>query len=194
MNRYVDPVSVLGTQVAKRVEPFGDGRRYVRAGQWAWFLAWLVDFVVVVFGVGIGLVALGLIDRQADLGNGASALALLGLPFGVPLAYGLFYGNGRALGAVLTGTQLVRLKDGGRVGNWAPWAMLIRVLLLPLLLVAVLASAFAGGGGSPPGSFVRVSLDVDASRRLWAAESATAVPVTLLAVARPDLWAATAGT
>lgn len=63
VSRHVDLVSVLGTQVAKRVEPFGDGRRYVRAGQWAWFLAWLVDFVVVPAGLapikGDGLVECG---------------------------------------------------------------------------------------------------------------------------------------
>jgi len=131
-----------------------------------------VDFVVVVFGVAIGLVALALVDRQMVLGNGVLTLALLGLVFGVPLLYGLFYGNGRALGAVLTGTQLVRLKDGARPGFRAPWAMLVRNLLLPLLLIAFLVGSLAGFGASPPGSFVRVSLDVDATRRLWAAESA----------------------
>ena len=165
-------MSVLGAQVAKRVEPFGDGRRYVAAGEWMRLLAWLVDFVVVVFGLGIGIVALALVDLQVDLGNGVLALALLGLVFGVPLVYGLFYGNGRVLGAVLTGTQLVRLKDGGRLGFWAPWAMLVRILLLPLLIIGVLVGSFGGGGGSPPGSFVRVSLDVDATHRLRAAESA----------------------
>ncbi|MFG1817811.1 RDD family protein [Kribbella sp. NPDC049174] len=172
MNRHVDPVVVLGAQVAKRVQPFGDGRRYVAAGEWARFLAWLVDLVVVVFGVGIGFVALALVDGQVALSNGALTLALLGLIFGVPLVYGCFYGNGRALGAVLTGTQLVRLKHGGRLGFWASWAMLVRILL-PLFLVAVVASAFAGGG-SAPGSFVRVSLDVDATHRLWAAEGVRA--------------------
>ncbi|NEA34931.1 RDD family protein [Streptomyces sp. SID13031] len=170
--RYVDPVSVLGTEVAKRVAPLGDGRRFVGAGGWALALAWMVDFVVVLFGVGTGIVALALVDRQVDFGNGMWLLASTGLVFGVPLVYGLFYGNGRALGAVLTGTQLVRLKDGGRLGFWAPWAMLVRTLLLPLLIVAVLASSFAGGGGSPPGSPLRGSLDVDATRRLWAAEAA----------------------
>ncbi len=169
MNRHVDPVSVLGAQVAKRVEPFGDGRRYVRAGEWARLLAWVVDFVVVVVGFAIGVVALVMVDQQVALGNGVVAAGVLGLVFGLPLVYGMFYGNGRALGAVLTGTQLVRLKDGGRVGFWGPWAMFVRLLLLPLLLIGVV---FGGGGASPPGSFLRGSLDVNASRRLWAAESA----------------------
>jgi len=165
VNRYVDPVSVLGEQVAKRMESFGNGRRYVRAGEWPRTLAWLVDLVVVVFGLGIGLLALGIVDLQLELGNGTLTLSLLGLIIGSPLVYGLFYGNGRSLGAVLTGTQLVRLKDGGRLGFRAPWAMLVRILLLPLLIVMVLASAFSGAG-TMPGSFVRGSLDVEATRRL----------------------------
>ncbi|MGW1343436.1 RDD family protein [Kribbella sp. NPDC002412] len=168
MNRHVDPVSVLGEQVAKRVEPFGNGDRYVRAGEWARALAWLVDFLMVVLGMGIGVVALAVVDLQADLGNGALTLSMLGLVVGVPLVYGLFFGNGRALGGVLAGTQVVRLADGGRLGFRAPWAMVVRILLLPLLLVGVLIGSLGGGGGSPPGSFVRGSLDVDATRRLQA--------------------------
>jgi hypothetical protein len=170
VNRHVDPVSVLGPEVAKRVQPFGDGRRYVAAGTWAQVLAWLVDFVAVVFGLGFGLVVLALVDLQVALSNGALTLILLGLLFAVPLVYGLFYGDGRGLGALMTGTRLVRLKNGGRLGASAPWAMLVRVLLLPLLMVGVLLSSFAGAG-SPPGALVRASLDVEASRRLWAAES-----------------------
>lgn len=168
MNRHVDPVSVLGEQVAKRVEPFGNGDRYVRAGEWARALAWLVDFLVIALGIGAGFVALALVDLQLELGDGALTLCLLGLVLGAPPAYGLFFGNGRALGGVLAGTQLVRLKDGGRLGLRAPWAMLVRILLLPLLIIAVLVGSL-GGGGSPPGSFVRGSLDVEATRRLQAA-------------------------
>ncbi|MEV0286994.1 MULTISPECIES: RDD family protein [unclassified Kribbella] len=174
MNRHVDPASVLGEQVAKRVEPFGNGDRYVRAGEWARALAWLVDFLVVALGMGIGVVAVALVDLQFDLGNGALTLALFGLVVGSPLGYGLFFGNGRALGGVLAGTQVVRLKDGGRLGFRAPWAMVVRILLLPLLIVGVLLGTLGGGGGSPPGSFVRGSLDVDATRRLRA--SLHAVP------------------
>ncbi|WP_328993679.1 RDD family protein [Kribbella sp. NBC_01245] len=171
MSMYIDPVNVLGPQIAKRVAPLGDGRRYVRAGEWTRLFAWLVDFVVCVFGMGIGFVALALMDP----GNDTLLLGLIGLLFGVPLVYGLFYGNGRVLGAVLTGTQLVRLKDGGRLGFWAPWAMLVRILLLPLVIFGVLVGSF-GGGGSPPGTFYRVSLDRDATRWLWAAESASVNP------------------
>ncbi|MFI7063790.1 hypothetical protein ACIBL3_22580 [Kribbella sp. NPDC050124] len=166
MNRHVDLVTVLGEQVAKRVEPFGNGERYVRAGQWPQALAWLVDLGMIVLGVGVGFVALALVDVQVDLTNGALTLALLGLLVGAPLGYGLFFGNGRALGGVVAGTQVVRLKDGGRLGFSAPWAMLVRIQLLPLLIIGVLVGSLAGGGGSPPGSLVRGSLDVDATRRL----------------------------
>ncbi|WP_433167086.1 RDD family protein [Kribbella sp. CA-247076] len=166
----MDLKSVLGPEVAGRIEPFGNGRRYVRAGEWARAMAWLVDFVVVALGAAVGLVVLALVDRTANFGNGTLTLALLGLLIGSPLVYGIFYGNGRALGGLLTGTQLVRLRDGGRLGLRAPWAMLVRTLLLPFLLAGFLVGSFSGGG-SPPGSFVRVSLDVDATRRLWAAEA-----------------------
>lgn len=169
MNAYVDLVDVLGPQVAKRVEPLGDGRRYVGAGVWATGIAWLVDWAVCLLGLVTGLVALD----SADLGDGPFALGFFGLVLGVPLAYGLFYVNGRALGAVLTGTRLVRLKDGGRLGFWAPWVMLTRVLLLPLLIIVFWLQALSGAGtGSPPGTTYRASVDVDATRRLWAAESA----------------------
>lgn len=169
MNRYVDPVSVLGPQVAERLEPLGDGRRYVRAGEWARAIAWLVDWAVCLLGMAIGLVAL----VAADPGDGPLALGFFGLVVGVPLVYGLFYANGRALGAVLTGTRLVRLKDGGRLGFWAPWVMLVRVLLLPLYIIVFWLQALSGAGsGSPPGTTYRASVDVDATRRLWAAESA----------------------
>lgn len=168
----MDPVSVLGAQVAERVKPFGNGRRYVEARERARALAWLVDCFVVVLGVVIGIVALLLVDHQVGLDSATAGLVMFGLPFGVPLLYGVFYGNGRALGAVLAGTQLVRLKDGGRVGFWAPWAMLARIVLLPLLIIAYWMASYAGFGSSLDGKIVRVSLDIDASQRLWAAELA----------------------
>lgn len=175
MNRYVDPVSVLGPEVAKRIEPLGDGRRYVRPGVWVLFLAWLVDFIVVVSAQVIGLLALLERDRQVGLSTGPAWLGLIGLVFGVPLVYGLIYGNGRALGGLLTGTRLVRLKNGRGPGFWAPWAMLVRTVLLPFLIFAFLWGSFDGGGpGGPPGSFRRASLDIDATQRLWAAEAAAA--------------------
>lgn len=59
--------------------------------------------------------------------------------------------------AVLTGTRLVRLSDGGRIGSKAPWAMTVRTVLLPLLIGTFVVGAVAGG--SPPGSPVRVSID-----------------------------------
>jgi hypothetical protein len=110
------------------------------------------------------------VDRTADLDNGTIALAVIAILFLVPLLCGLCYRNGRALGAVLTGTQLVRVADGGRIGGKAPWAMLIRTFLMPLLLIALIMSALAGGGSAPGGgSEARVSVDARATRRLRAA-------------------------
>ncbi|GAA1519682.1 hypothetical protein [Kribbella lupini] len=170
MNRYVDPVDVLGPDVAKRIEPLGNGRRYVRAGSWPLFFSWLVDWLVVVVGVLAGSVALTTVPTLDDGQVGLGAIILL---FAVPLLYGVFSGSGRALGGLLTGTRLVQLKDGSRPGLRAPWAMLVRVGLLPFLIVMTLAAALSGGGsGSPPGSFRRASLDIAATNHLWAAEAA----------------------
>ncbi|MFB6397384.1 RDD family protein [Polymorphospora lycopeni] len=159
---------VLGRRTAKRLAAFDDGTLYVEASGGARFLAWLVDFVVYVLGVGVGFVVLSLVAVAAGLPDGTVALLAVSLLFVVPLLYGLCYGNGRALGAVLTGTQLVRVKDGGRIGGKACWAMLVRTLLMPLLLIAVIVGALSGGG-SPPGSLARTSIDPDAIRQLHAA-------------------------
>ncbi|MBN6038307.1 RDD family protein [Amycolatopsis sp. 195334CR] len=138
---------------------FEDGKPYVKAGTWRLFLAWLVDFVVFVFGVLAGVVVLSVVDLKAQLDNGVIALGLVAIMFLVPLLYGLCYRNGRALGAVLTGTRLVRVADGGRIGGKGPWAMLVRTVLLPLLLVVVIVGALTGGGSAPGGSQVRISVD-----------------------------------
>ncbi|MEV6286092.1 hypothetical protein [Kribbella sp. NPDC051770] len=169
MSRYLDPAEVLGPDVAQRVEPLGNGRRYVRATQWALFFSWLVDFGVFVIGLFVGAMVLASVPSLDNVAVGTGVLVLVPA---VPLLYGVLYGNGRSLGAVLTGTRLVQLKDGGRLGARGPWAMLVRLLLLPLLMVFVLIGAFAGGTGSPPGSLRRGSIDVEASNRLWAAEAA----------------------
>jgi hypothetical protein len=110
---------VLGRRTAKRVKAFDNGTMYVEASVGAQFLAWLIDFVVYCLGVGVGFVVLSFAYVAADLADGTLALLAVSLLFVVPLLYGLCYGNGRALGAVITGTQLVRIEDGGRVGGKA---------------------------------------------------------------------------
>ncbi|MGC4895373.1 hypothetical protein [Micromonospora sp. DT31] len=160
---------VLGARTAKRVEMFGNGGLYVRAGTGAQFLAWLVDFIVYLTGFGVGVVALSLVDRAVALSDDAVAGVALSLFVAVPMLYGLCYGNGRALGAVLTGTQLVRSRDGGRVGVKACWAMLVRTLLLPGLCVALMVTAFLSGTSTAPGSLVRTCIDPTATRALHAA-------------------------
>lgn len=158
---------VLGSRAAARVDAFPDGTLHVRAGELRRLLAWLVDFVVYLLVVGVGLVALsvpyssGKID-DAGLALGGIAVLLLAAPL-----YGLCYGNGRALGAVVTGTRLVRLSTGGRIGLPAPWAMTVRTVLLPLLIASVAVGSLAGG--SPPGSPSRTSIDDRGTRRLHAA-------------------------
>jgi RDD family len=161
---------VLGPRTAKRLGTFGNGGRYVKAGALAMFLAWLVDFVVFVLGFGVGFVVLGGVDRAANLDDRVLPLFLIVILFLVPLLYGgLCYRNGRALGAVIAGTRLVRVKDGGRIGGKAPWAMVVRTVLMPLLLLVIIVGALAGGGLAPGGSEKRVSLDRRATHRLRAA-------------------------
>ncbi|MDI5980613.1 RDD family protein [Amycolatopsis magusensis] len=151
----------------KRLKTFRNGIYFVEAGFWRTFLAWLVDIAVFLLGAGAGVVVLAVVDRTANLGAGALVLGIVGILLLVPLLYGgLCYRNGRALGAVLAGTRLVRFADGGRLGAKAPWAMLIRTILLPLLVFALIAAVFGGSGGAPGGSTIRVSVDVRATARL----------------------------
>lgn len=166
----------LDPRIAKRLETYKDGTFYVRAGAWAVLLAWLVDVVVCLLGVLIVVVAVAAAKR--DLSDETITLVLLGLLVGMPLVYGLFYGDGRCLGAVFTGIRKVRGTNGQRIGASASWAMLLRTLLLPLLIVLFLVvmiaaaaggSGSAGGGGKPASGPRRVNIDDDATRRLHAA-------------------------
>ena len=152
----------LGPKIAKRLDTFKDGTFYVTAGAWAGLMSWLVDFVVYLLCAGGGFVAFVVANREVS--DNVAALTMLGLLVGAPVLYGLFFGNGRALGGVLTGTRLVRVKTGHRIGAAACWAMLVRTVLFPLFLVAMIAT-----GTNGPGSLRRISIDDDATRQLHAA-------------------------
>jgi hypothetical protein len=157
---------VLGPQTAKRLAMFHNGVLYVKPGGWARFLAWLVDVVVWVLSMGIGFIVAAVVALAANLDNGTGALIGVAMMFLAPLLYGgLCFRNGRALGAVLTGTQVVRIKDGGRIGGWAAWAMLMRILY-PLLIIGAIIGALGGGGNAPDSD--RVSVDARAIRRVHA--------------------------
>lgn len=152
--------------MSRKIETFGNGTPYVPAGPVAGFFAWLIDFVVfVVIAVG-GFVAVAGVLSSRDVSGGVILAIMGGLVIGTPLLYGLFYTNGRALGAVVTGIRLVRAADGGRIGAKGPWAMLVRTVLLPLLILAVLT----GGGGD--GTTQRVSIDPARTRRMLAERQA----------------------
>ncbi|QQQ73705.1 RDD family protein [Saccharothrix sp. 6-C] len=154
---------VLGPKAAARVDSFPDGVLHVGAGELRRLLSWLVDFAVCLLAVGVGFVVLSGLSTAGKIDDGRLVLAAIALLVLVPPLYGLGYGNGRALGALLTGTRLVRVADGGRIGLKAPWAMTVRTALLPLVIVATVA------GGGPPGSLVRTSIDSRGTRRLHAA-------------------------
>ncbi|RUL94166.1 RDD family protein [Verrucosispora sp. FIM060022] len=159
---------VWGTGSAKRVATFDNGTPYVRAGAVARFLTWFVDTVVCLFGVGVCVVALALLhDGGQGLSIDAVAVLAIASYFVVPMLYGLCYGNGRALGAVLTGTQLVRAKDGGRIGLKGCWAMVVRTVFMPIVFGIVVLSAATGLGVA--GSLARTSIDRAATRHLHAA-------------------------
>lgn len=138
---------------------------YVPAGEGRRFLAWLVDFLVFVLGYAAGIVAVVVADQSRPIDDGVIALIGIALLVVVPLLYGLFYTGGRALGGVLTGTRMVRYRDGRRIGAKGPWAMLIRMILLPF---AIFLTVF--GGGSPPGASEppRVVVDLKRTRQLQA--------------------------
>jgi hypothetical protein len=122
-NANVQAERVFGPAIAKRLDRFGNGALYVKAADGKLFLAWLVDFLVFLLGVAVGVVVLATVDLKVDIDNGTIALCLIAILFLVPLLYGgLCYRNGRALGGVIVGIQLVRLADGGRIDGKAPWA------------------------------------------------------------------------
>ena len=76
---------VLGPHTATRLATFGDGVLYVKAGRWARFLAWLVDFVVFVFVLGVGVVVVAVVDLTADLDDGTILVSLIAVLFLMPL-------------------------------------------------------------------------------------------------------------
>ncbi len=157
----------LGPKIAKRLDTHKDGTFYVSAGGWARLLAWLVDAAVVLFCAIGGAAALAVAKPETP--SSTVGLTAFGLMIGLPVVYGFFYGDGRALGGKLTGTRLVRVKNGRRIGAGACWAMLVRIVLFPLLLVLFLAAAFSGGSGTAPGDLTRISIDEAATRQLHAA-------------------------
>ncbi|MFD4641687.1 RDD family protein [Lentzea sp. NPDC058436] len=150
----------FGPTIAKRLDTFDDGTLYIGPGGWTRLLAWFADFLVHVLFAGAAFVAFAVATRSSPISDSAAALTVLGLLIGTPLVYGLFFGNGRGVGAALTGTRLVRVKNGGRLGASACWAMLVRTVLFPLLLLAFVT------GGTAEGSLSRISIDDDATRRL----------------------------
>jgi hypothetical protein len=154
----------FGPKVAKRLDTFKDGTFYITAGDLARLLAWLVDFVVFLLLAGAGLAAVAVAYTNGAVSGGMVALIMLGLLVVVPVLYGLCYGNGRALGAVLTGTRLVRFKNGHRLGTGACWAMLVRTVLCPPILLAI-----SLGQMPSVGSARRISIDDAATRQLHAA-------------------------
>ena len=154
---------------ASKVKAFGDGTRYVEAGGWARAFAWLIDAVVVLFVFLAGTGALAA-DNAMQIGGSAIVIGMVVVLFGAPLLYGLCYTNGRALGGLVTGTRLVRVRDGGRIGAKGPWAMVIRTVLLPLLIIAVIV------GGTVDGSFVRTSIDIARTRDLPAGSGVDGLP------------------
>ncbi|GAA1694703.1 hypothetical protein GCM10009830_48160 [Glycomyces endophyticus] len=152
---------------ASKMKTFGNGTPYVEAGGWAVCFAWLVDFIVYLVLVAVGFVILAVIGEAASLSPNVGVVGLLALVVFAPALYGLCYRNGRGLGAIWAGTRLVRLSDGGRIGAKGPWAMTVRLTLLPLIIVGVVA-----GGGYAPDLIKRVSIDVARTRRLLAERQA----------------------
>lgn len=149
----------LGEELALRLRTFRDGGLYIDAPWGRAFLAWLIDVALVVAcAVSAGVAASTTPGPNAAEGAVGVIVILLVV---LPLLYGWFFQDGRALGGLLTGTRLVRIADGSRIGFWkAGWAMLIRTLFVPVLVWSMLQLAGASF------STVRTSIDDVATRRL----------------------------
>lgn len=146
----------LGPEAARRVRAFENGALYVDSTMSGALLAWLVDSVLL-YGAAVTAAILygtGASDPDRAVGAVVIGLALIVV---LPFVYGWAFRNGRALGGVMTGTQVVRMKDGTPVGfAKAGWAMLVRTVFLPFLFWAAI-----DGVGQ-----VRVSIDRTATARL----------------------------
>ena len=152
-------VPLLGARTAKRVRAHTDGSLYVEASVGAALLAWLVD-VVLVNTTAVFLGVLYYLRSDDPNKAGGAVVITLALLVLLPFLYGCCYSNGRALGALLTHTRLVRIADGSRIGfAKAGWAMLIRTLFLPFLFWVVI-------DGASDISEVRCSIDDPATQRL----------------------------
>ncbi|WP_431943850.1 hypothetical protein [Micromonospora marina] len=66
---------------------FGNGTLYVKAGTMTQVMSWLIDFVVCLFAVAVGVVALSVVDRAVTLSGGALAGAALSLFVLVPVLF-----------------------------------------------------------------------------------------------------------
>ncbi|WP_141367199.1 RDD family protein [Glutamicibacter uratoxydans] len=158
----------LGNKAAERIRRFRTGGIYVGASAPAAFIAWLIDFLLIA-GVSVGI-ACGSLGDFADEEAVLSAIGIFVLlSVLLPFLYGWFFRDGRALGGLLTGTRLVRIKDGSRVGWWkAGWAMFIRSTLVLMLLGILLALLDTDGPGmfDWDASQVRTSIDIEATEKL----------------------------
>lgn len=161
---------ILGQNIAERVCRFDNDILYVSAGAGPAIFAWLIDAIIVWGPAALVGYSYFSTATEVDAINVAMVLVLFTACV-VAAIYGLFYRNGRGLGALLMGTRLMRVKDGGRVGFLkGSWAMILRIMFTPLYLLLVLLSLFDGAPGVGGNFRLRhTSIDDDATRKLWAA-------------------------
>jgi hypothetical protein len=119
-------MTALGESQAKGLGAFGDGTLYSQSIGRS-ITAWLIDAVVIV-GVAIAIALSYYHGHRYDQGAiGTMIFILISGTLVVPFVYGWFYSNGRAIGGLVTGTRLVRAKDGSKIGLLgAGWALFIR--------------------------------------------------------------------
>lgn len=146
----------LGTAAAKRVRAFEDGTLYVDSTMSGALGAWLIDSILMYAVAVVAAILYGTSSADPDRPIGAVVIGLA-LVVVLPFVYGWAFRDGRGLGGLLTGTQVVRMRDGSPVGlAKAGWAMLIRTVFLPFLFWAAI-----DGVGQ-----VRVSIDRAATAQL----------------------------
>jgi hypothetical protein len=155
-------IASLGKDIGDKVDAAEDGTLYVEAVGRA-ICAWLIDFVLIVgLSVVLGLVYYKTHLYEAESAAGASVIIIF-LCIALPFTYGWFYSNGRGVGALVTGTRLVRRSNGQNIGLLkAGWAMFARIYGRILFVIGLL-------GGSTMDVTQRVSIDIEATKRLYGA-------------------------
>lgn len=129
----------------KRSAQLGNGTSVVKASAWQQIGAWFVDFSVVAI---VAAVAYVVVAGSLEGTTGKAVLAALAGWIGAAWIYGLCCFGGKSLGALASGTRVVRFSTGTAPGVWrAGWVMFSRTVLFPIVGLVLFVAAV--GGANP---------------------------------------------